>query len=140
MSVSEITQEKIIGLLKCSYQYADSFRNSTFSAENPRLIEALVNAQSSAIEINQEALIQGLIQAISNHRWLMSHLASTPNNQRAVLSVLYERWFSLKYASDELRNNRVIVLAAVNVYGMNLRYASEAHRSDREVVLAAVNQ
>ena len=60
MSVSEITQEKIIGLLKCSYHYADSFRNSTFSADNPRLREALANAQSSAIEINEEALIQGI--------------------------------------------------------------------------------
>lgn len=45
---------------------------------------------------------------------------------------------ALKYASEELKDNRSVVLAAVNQKGTSLMYASEELRSDYAVVLDAV--
>jgi len=47
---------------------------------------------------------------------------------------------ALKYASEEVRGDRVVMLAAVHQIGAALEYASEELRGDREVVLAAVHQ
>jgi hypothetical protein len=46
---------------------------------------------------------------------------------------------ALGYASENLRNNRVLVLAAVTQNGFTLQYASKDLRADPEVVKAALN-
>lgn len=46
----------------------------------------------------------------------------------------------LRYASDELRNDKKIVLAAVTTNGLALKDASEERQRDPEIVVAAVMQ
>ena len=62
------------------------------------------------------------------------------NDREIVLAALYKDVFSLdSYASDELKNDREMVLAAVNKNGAYLRYVSDEFKNDREIVLAALN-
>ena len=46
--------------------------------------------------------------------------------------------WALKYASEELKNDKEVVLAAVAQYGYALEYASNDMKNDKEVVMAAV--
>ena len=46
--------------------------------------------------------------------------------------------WSLRHASDELKNDREIVLEAVTSKGQVLKYASHELKNDREIVFAAV--
>jgi hypothetical protein len=48
--------------------------------------------------------------------------------------------YSLKYASESLKNNKEVVLIIVDYFGCSLKYASESLRNDKEVVLAAITQ
>jgi hypothetical protein len=49
-------------------------------------------------------------------------------------------WWTLRYASDDLKNNREIVLEAIKQNGLALEYASESFRNDKDVVLEAIKK
>ena len=62
------------------------------------------------------------------------------NEKSAVLSAVAMYGCSLRYASEELRDHYGIVMAAVKQDGRALEYASEACRAHRETVLYAVQE
>ena len=57
-----------------------------------------------------------------------------------VLEAVKQDGNALKFASDELKGDRVVVMEAVKQNGWALEYAAEELRGDREVVLEAVKQ
>lgn len=48
--------------------------------------------------------------------------------------------FVLRFATEEIKNNKEIVLKAVKKRGMSLEYASLSLRENKEIVTAAVRQ
>jgi hypothetical protein len=65
-------------------------------------------------------------------------------NDRSVRTLVYaavtQNGLALRYASPELKADRIIVLAAVRENGLALDYASPALTADRVIVLAAVEE
>ena len=60
-----------------------------------------------------------------------------------MIKILYQKLFkknsfALKYASNELRNNKDIILQAVKNDCGAIRHASEELRNDKDIVLQAV--
>ena len=62
------------------------------------------------------------------------------NNKQQVLKAVSQSGNSLRFASEELKNDKGVVLAAVTQDGNCLRFASELLKNDKEIVLVAVNQ
>ena len=62
------------------------------------------------------------------------------NDREVVLQVVKQDGGALRYASEELKNDREVVLAAVKQNGWALMYASEELKNDREVVLDVVKR
>lgn len=62
------------------------------------------------------------------------------DKQDVLLRISQDVEEALRYASDELKNDRDIVLAGVEQSGMTLKYASKEHQNHKEIVLAAVKQ
>jgi len=62
------------------------------------------------------------------------------NDYEIVLSAIKKSSYSLQYASKELQNNYNIVLTAVNKKGRTIKYASIELRNNYNIVLAAIKE
>jgi hypoxanthine phosphoribosyltransferase len=67
-------------------------------------------------------------------------LESISNNKEIVLDSVKDDGDSLKFASNDLKDDIEIVLAAVNNDGLALQYASTVLMDNKEIALAAVQQ
>ena len=61
-------------------------------------------------------------------------------NKKLIMKAVKQYRDALRYASEELKNDREFMLKAVKQNGGALKYASEELRVDREIVLEAVKQ
>jgi hypothetical protein len=70
---------------------------------------------------------------------MLNIMSINPSSTRAeVLAAVQNDGSALRWASDDLAEDREVVLAAVQNDGGALRWASDDLKEDREVVLAAV--
>jgi lambda repressor-like predicted transcriptional regulator len=63
---------------------------------------------------------------------------TSANEEQERIEAVRKNWQKLRYASEEIKNNRDIILEAVQQNGRALQYASEKLQNDRELVRAAV--
>ena len=93
-------------------------------------------------KLTQNSLIphiaQALIFVFPRRAPIITSLFS--NNQEIVLAAVSQTDEALRFASDELQQDRDVMLAAVKHNGLMLGNASAALKNDKEVVLAAVTQ
>jgi hypothetical protein len=61
------------------------------------------------------------------------------NNKIEVLKVVLRHGWVLRFASDELKNDKDVVMAAVSNYAASLEFASDELKNDKEIVLEAVS-
>ena len=62
------------------------------------------------------------------------------NDRAIVLAAVRQSHRALQFASDALKNNKDFMMVAVRRHGDALKYASDELKNDRAIVLAAVQQ
>lgn len=62
------------------------------------------------------------------------------NDKDFVLKAIRRNEYALRYASERLRDNKDFILEAVKQSGFNLKYASERLKHDKEIILTAVKK
>ena len=82
--------------------------------------------------------------AVTKDSWALQFAIFDENEQTAYIEIVTDAvtdsGYTLRYASEELKNNPKIVEAAVKNYGMALGYASKELRNNPEIVEAAVTK
>jgi len=70
---------------------------------------------------------------------IQAAIVNNPSRETIMIAIRRTGW-ALKYAPNEMKNEKSVVLIAVALYGGSLLYASDDLRMDHEVVLQAVRQ
>jgi thioredoxin-related protein len=90
--------------------------------------------------LDQTILIND-IPIITNLDIVKAHKIIKNNDREYYLNFVRQNCnYALKFASDELKNNKEFFLVVVTQDGIALKYASDTLKNDRDVVFAAITQ
>ena len=80
-----------------------------------------------------------ILQAVKTDRYALRYASDElQNDKEVVLTAVENDGYALFHASEELKNDKEVVLTAVKNDGYALRFASEELKNDKDVVLQAV--
>ena len=98
-------------------------------------------AKSKVITSDSAMTAEAAIELVTQDFFAFENLPSELRSNKAVVlaAVAHDDvGVCLKYASDELKNDREVVFIAVENSGSSLEYASDEMKVDKEIVLAAI--
>merc|ERR1719162_1651812 len=77
--------------------------------------------------------------AVQNNSYFLKYAAEEmQNDKEVVMAAVQNTGCALEYAGEEMQNDKEVVMAAVQNNGCALEYAAEEMQNDKEVVMAAV--
>ncbi|KAG2373346.1 hypothetical protein C9374_012212 [Naegleria lovaniensis] len=108
--------------------------------QNGEALRCIYVDPTCCLRSNKDVILEAIKQNKKALQWVPMNLLTDLSFMLKVVTLIFPEFEGLKFASDDLKNDKDIALVAVKKDGNALNFVSAALKSDYDVVLAAVRQ